>query len=166
MNKTILVVLILIGTGASAFAQDLPTRLIPITADDLNRRFEVHGSLGVPLGTVVTIRGEVDAGNRKAYGSPRFLRIGSVSGKELATPITLPYQLASDAKNPLVENTSYELRAFEHGGFAGAPRDDMRKGLPGQELAYAFYSHLVILSSSAGKTCILFHVASQYSGCY
>ena len=150
MDKLLFVALIFAATCASALGQDrMPKRTI-ITAADLNTRFQVQGSLGVPLGTVVTIVGEVEDG-RKVDGSPRFLRVTSVSGRPLFQPVMLPYQLSSVNGNPLANGTKYKLRAYEHGGFSGTPQDDMTNGPPRQELGYGFYSHLVVLSPSVAR---------------
>jgi hypothetical protein len=152
MDKLRLVALLLAVASVSAHGQDALPERTGITVDDLNQRFQVFGSLGVPLGTVVTIVGEAEYDvTRKAYGSPQFIRVTSVSGRPIK-PVTLPYQLSSDNQYSLSVNTKYGLRVYEHGGFAGSPNDDMKTGVPEQRLSYSFYSHLVVLPPTASNT--------------
>lgn len=95
------------------------------------RSAKVVGDLGVPLGTLVTVEGEIlpdDARRTKADLGKTLLRVRAVNGKPLPTPVIAT--LRGDARvRSLKPAAKVRMIAYESGGFAGAP-DGLFKHVP------------------------------------
>jgi hypothetical protein len=146
--KWISIVVVLLGglafcewPGASGRAdsdQEVPS----IRADDIPKKAVIIGKLGIPLGTVATVRGRWVARRGKDYylafvvshvdskpieGSPEFRGMENNTGSNLSRDPDFP---KGDDKG--AEGMEWEVRAWESGQFVGIPKsalDECRRGL-------------------------------------
>ena len=127
-----------------------------VNAADIGRTVTVIGRLGLPMGTVTTIKAVVVDGSEtgsKADQSSYLLKVSSVGGKELTNPVVIHFWDRTDMiKNcdegetrRNVPGRSLCLLAYEDGGFRGEPRH-LPKNFPArQDTGFSFQTHLAIV---------------------
>jgi hypothetical protein len=150
--QTHLIVIGIIATccGCSV-RKDLPPSAAttgPIPLADVRER-GIEGSLGVPLGTVVTIRGTAVDGwtalKQKEYQSDVFARVETVNERRLPEPVLVRLkieQLTIDKVDLPKPGAAVDFVGWETGGYDGiifAPNVNI-----GQGLQYSFGTHFVI----------------------
>lgn len=91
-----------------------------ISVESLENQLPV-GHLGVPLGTVVRVTGEVYdyTPRRKADWGKTLLRIVTVNGKELATPVVFEFLRAPASVQKPALGDRFDYYVHEYGEFDG-----------------------------------------------
>lgn len=121
----------------------------PISLQDLRDR-GVAGHLGVPLGTIATIVGQVvknDSRNKADSAEPFFLQIEKVDGMKLPQPVKYPFRPQQFAKLPQPKiGEAFQYVAFETGGYDGSPQGEFDFVPAYQTINYDFITSLVILA--------------------
>lgn len=124
---------------------------VTIAADDLDSgKAVVIGRLGSPLETMLTIRGTWKQ-SRMAKDSGLVFHVTHVNGKAFDEPVIFhrslvhmreEYDSREDGLTPSV-GQSWEIRAFETGGFSGNPGGYQKEisGLPFVEAVPAWWRH-------------------------
>jgi hypothetical protein len=82
----------------------------------------VIGHLGVPLGTVVRVRGiciDGDTTRRKKYAGITLLQIETVNGERLESPFLVPFGRAARELETPVRGQRFDYYVHEHGSFDG-----------------------------------------------
>jgi hypothetical protein len=134
-------------------AADEPQRTEPINCTELNER-PVIGMLGQPLGTVVTIEGDVVDGAairiKELSGKP-VLQVARVNGESLESKPILQFgwfrQRTSNVAPRIGDQFAYV--AYEVGRFDGVPKDALKHVDPGASLGFRFRTELVLLRDEA-----------------
>ena len=113
-----------------------------INADELNTKYEVRGPLGVPLGEIVTVRGQTVRNLRKSPGN--LFQVNAVNGRPLRQPVTMWYVFMGE----LAFGKEYELRAYQTGKFQGdysiPKQDPEREQATAQTVPFGFVTSLVV----------------------
>jgi hypothetical protein len=129
------------GTAASG-----PEDVVRVSADDLDSgKVVVIGHLGSPLKTMLTIRGTWQHARSSKDSGPLF-HVTYVNGKALDKPVIFhraivhvryprPWDKDDESKNGPTPSAgqSWEIRAYETGGFSGSPEEyqkELRRELP------------------------------------
>ena len=145
MAKYSLILLIsLVFLCAFAVAQGAKPARTPISWNDLNTKNEIIGSLGFPLGELITI----DCVCRKAdtKGDREFLEISTVNDKKFAEPVKLTYRILSLSKiKELKVDYTYRLRVYEDGLMKGLPQGVFAEIGLVQTQGYHFSTDVVIV---------------------
>lgn len=127
-----------------------------IQVGDLNR-IPIIGRLGVPLGQVVVIEGDVidDEGKlAKGRGGTLILRINTVERQPLEKSVDfLDEVIVRDRKRVGLTDGRYRLAVYETGSFTGWPKGDTYRPVP-QTHGFHFQSELVIVHNFADKPVI------------
>jgi hypothetical protein len=109
----------------------------------------VIGALGVPLGTIVTLEGEIVDGSslaEKALSDRPVLMVESVDGTPLAAPVLLTFTWFAGAESAELSGR-VTLIAYETGGFEGVP-DGVFAHVPAVAAqSFHFASTLVLLKA-------------------
>lgn len=117
-----------------------------ITAQELQSGTKIIGYLGLPLGTVTTIKAKLVESNTKE--TTQLIEIAEVAGKRLDKPVLLDFSIWNwgnlDQKNLPVEK-ELALRVYEHGGMEGVPHQAMKETVYIQTVDYHFRTSVVIL---------------------
>ena len=137
---------------------------IPI--EQLGQQYQLVGKLGVPLGQVVRVEGEIVEGdpNLKDRGGP-WLRVSRIAGQPTPTEVSVeiepyfykwgePAEFGGAALPKLEVGATYEMEGYETGGFVGAPEEAAdRAGVAIQnyEFGYSFREHLVVYKATLIK---------------
>lgn len=151
MFRTLVAAIALVSFSTSAQAQvALPKQQVaqqavprPISVADLKGR--VLGTIGVPLGKVVTIVGVAEFGFRKGYGGGNHIRVMRVNGQ----PLEKPVEVSLETEAELVDQSTYEFRAYEHGYFVGITDDDQYTGPATQGMPYGLHTKLIVVQAGA-----------------
>lgn len=124
MRIGLTLIVFVLSAGCS---QDTQCHLVPrpwqspsVSVDDLNGKVAVIGRLGKPLGTIVTIRGQLVQPQEK--GEDNLFRIESVDGQAI-TPINMEIVLFPGEKFPTGGEAGWI--GYEDGGFEGVPQQAM-----------------------------------------
>lgn len=96
-----------------------------ILYSDLHYKTSITGSLGEPLGKIITVRAAVvpedEKRSRVESGVP-MIKVSSVNGKKLKTSVTIRYEtFAWNTPDTLDEGKSYKLIGYETGSMTGIP---------------------------------------------
>jgi hypothetical protein len=157
MSRTFLsgIAPLLVALGVCLFGQRTllraePDQTVSVTAADLaSGKVVVIGRLGVPLKTMMTVRGSWRSPNQGTLGQatkPTNIKfdVTHVNGKKLETPVQFDRVLVH-VQNPLNENDTdtdrkelapvkdetWEIRAYETGAFRGRPAEFAKElGVP------------------------------------
>jgi hypothetical protein len=110
----------------------------------------IEGRLGVPLGTIATIAGEVVPNTSKAKedSDEKFgLKIVAVNDKRLPEPELFSFgkQLIGPEFEPRV-GKKFRFVAYETGGFHGLPDGMFKYSPPVATFGFSFGTHLVVLA--------------------
>lgn len=125
-------------------AQETPSKIISVGQLE---KVGIVGRLGLPLGEVTGLEGEIVAGESTGAKSDEgllLIKVTSVSGKLQPHPQLFRFTSPGEEKPPL--GTSLKFRAYETGAFTGLP-----KNWPGDVplqagAAFHFESRIVILA--------------------
>ncbi len=102
----------------------------------------VLGSLGVPLGRVVQVKGRIlpdDARRRKADAGATLLEVRSVEGQALVQPVVLTVrQLSWTSPVRFEPGQQVQLVGYESGAFGGIPEEAFRHLPRGTTAAFGF----------------------------
>lgn len=116
----------------------------PLTTADLNER-QVIGQLGVPLGTVVEIKGAVVSGDdlrKKLYQGAYLLRVTEVDGRALESPPVITFFVPGFSGVKLASNNR-ELYEMKVGATARElstdQRERLRKNYVGKQMRLVVY---------------------------
>ncbi len=112
------------------------------------------GHLGVPLGTVVRVTGEVyDYTPRsKADEGKTLLRIVTVNGKELTRPVVFEFLRAKGSVQKPALGDTFDYYVHEYGEFDGVvepPKELGIKNLPVAHDGFHYRRHLTVHASNA-----------------
>jgi hypothetical protein len=116
----------------------LPTnRSVPVTVVSLENRVPV-GHLGVPLGTVVRVTGEGYDGpvTRKGDAGKTLIRIVTVNGAKLASPVVFEFLRAPDSVKKPAAREKFDYFVHEYGAFDGVVEPPEETGLQKSGLAH------------------------------
>jgi hypothetical protein len=112
------------------------------TVESLEKQMPI-GLLGVPLGTVVRVTGEVFDGDEtrcKADAGKTFLRVATVNGGKLAEPVVFEFLRAPAAVKKPTAGTSFDYYVHEYGAFDGVVEPPKELGIETPEIAHdGFY---------------------------
>jgi hypothetical protein len=140
--------LVWVGT-TNAGRQLKPEKSIPLA--DLHDR-PVVGSLGHPLGTIVTIEGEVADGSytnlRKDEGLT-LLRVHAVNGEKLAGERIFQFDSLLDRVRTPEVGTRFNFTGYETGGFTGIPTKAFDYVGLVQSTGYGFTTDFIVLRDEA-----------------
>lgn len=115
-----------IGCVSSEGQTTQPDR--PMSLHEISQR-GIEGLLGIRLGTIVTIEGEVVANQSRSKMDsvePFFLRIDSIDGRPLTAPVQYrftPSNMLRSIKRPKVGD-KFRYVGYETGEFVGSPKDE------------------------------------------
>ena len=110
------------------------------------RRERVIGDLGWPLGTIITVEGDVlpDNHRRKVDQGKILLRVRSAGGKALPKTLVLTLRGDKDVRG-LKPGSAVRLLIYETGGFSGAP-SGLFKYVPAfTTVGHGFYTSLNVV---------------------
>lgn len=117
----------------------------PIPIDEVRKR-GVLGDLGYPLGTIVTIEGEVEEfdglKHGKALESKTLLRVKSVNGVGLKDGVLFGLDFA-EADKPKV-GAKFKYTGYEGGRFDGIVPGSSKYTGPRQGVRYGFHNYFHI----------------------
>ncbi len=113
----------------------------------------VMGSLGVRLGTIVTVEGVIvknDSQQKADSGEPFFLSIEKVNGALLKRPVKYPFRTANQWVKLEEPKVGYKFKyiGYETGGFAGSPEGEFKYVPPYQATGYYFDTSFLVLSAT------------------
>lgn len=114
-----------------------------VRADDLTEKVKVIGRLGVPLGTVMRVDGEVvPVRQGKVSEWISVARVDRIRGGTVELPETLPFRCIGT--NQLPEGRFKELLCYETGDFRGIPDavSDHMEAMPSE--GFRFQTYLVM----------------------
>ncbi len=103
----------------------------------LGNSIQVHGRLDEPLGSLLTIRGNMIDEHQSKPKLENMFEVRQVGERELDEPVVIELESRWRKENPIASGTRLELIGYERGGFAGlAPaenqwRNDARNKRPG-----------------------------------
>jgi len=129
-----------------------------VSASDLGSTIDVIGTLGVPLGKLVTIEGRVARGD--VFGSKGLTEWPVVFVEridEKAVPPTTwirlrPYGPGGNRYGDVKPGTRCRLLGFETGGFMGSPKGAMESyGVEFQDFSWHFNTRFEIVKAIATK---------------
>lgn len=153
MNRVL--VLICVSYGMSICnAQEVKT---PVSVVSPGNRFELVGELGLKLGETATVEGLIVEGPQKGFEGDPNLIVQRINGRAIQQQVQIsvsPYfgefgKTSFDKKAlPACKNGStYRLRAYETGGFAGVPDGASKEaGIALQSPRFYFRNTLVVIS--------------------
>lgn len=127
MKKIISTLLGLVTISSFAMIAQLPPRSATPAAKRTNfaRQLSI-GTLGLPLGKIMTISGVVRQAVLGTKGSENdlVLSIEAVNNRSLSKPITMPFQIFTTAKvtQPILGQI-FRYVGYETGGFVGVPAE-------------------------------------------
>jgi hypothetical protein len=133
------VVFVAFGQGKTAWKT--------VQALELQRGTQIIGLLGVPLGELVSIRGEIVDSNTK--GGDKLVDIVEVDGKALSGTLQMRYSVwewGNIGLKSLPEGQRLKLRVYETGGMIGIPFEAMRETTFVQTEGWGFATSLVLLN--------------------
>lgn len=145
------------GLVMFAWAQSTPVKprmeVKPVTVASLEGQIPV-GYLGVPLGTVVRVTGEVLDGSTsgaRANLGKTLLRIVAVNGKKLAKPVVFEFlRAANDVKKP-EPGEQIDYYVHEYGEFDGVVDPPKELGIAQLQVAndgFHYRPHLTVHASN------------------
>lgn len=142
--------LLLAGVAMAVAAGDDKQPATPIPLAEIHER-GVEGRLGVRLGTIVTVSGEVvpnTSGTKVFADVPFFLSILSVDSRELKEPVLYPFEarLGAKVELPQIEDL-FTYVAYEAGRFDGSPDGEFEYVLPYASVGFSFETKLVVLAA-------------------
>jgi hypothetical protein len=146
---------LVIAVTAWLSAADEPRRPEPINVADLNER-PVIGMLGQPLGTVVTIKGDVVDGSKiriKDLSGKPVLQVARVNGQPVESRPILQFdsfRSESSGVAPAI-GTHFAYLAYENGEFGGLPNEAREYVGPVASLGFRFRTKLVLLRDESGS---------------
>lgn len=120
-----------------------------VTVAQINNK-GVTGTLGVKLGTIVTVEGQVVENDSKAKedsGEPYFLEISRVNGHALKSPVRYAFRTANQwvkIKEPAVGN-KFKYAGYETGGFSGSPDGEFKYVPAYATTGYYFKTEFLVL---------------------
>jgi len=120
-----------------------------VKIDDLNIRGAVIGVLGVPLGKVVTIEGEVVDGTKlraKALDGLALFQVRLVNGQKLTELPVIRFRWFTTAEAKKL-NGRVQLVGYETGQFVGVPGEAFLHIEPVATEGFHFESSFVILKA-------------------
>jgi hypothetical protein len=133
----------------AAAADDKGAPSSAVKAEDLSRPGGVVGRLGVPLGKVVTVVGEIIDGRElrvKSLEGTLLLQATSVDGRKLATPCALSFQWLMPAPAKKLSG-AVRLVGYESGRFAGVPPEAFSHIKPVASPGFHFESVFVVVKA-------------------
>jgi hypothetical protein len=139
---TCMAVILLVTRSAGPVGQSE----ISVRLADLSPPRKVIGSLGHPLGTVVTIAGQWKSGDRPAIDK-EFV-VTRVNGVSLLSPCVFERHdmeliLSTGGPAPFEDGAIYMLRGYESGTFSGVPLavfEELGSALPAAHSTFRFES--------------------------
>jgi hypothetical protein len=137
-----------VGT-TSAGRQLKPEKSIPLA--DLHDR-PVVGSLGHPLGTIVTVEGEVADGSYtklKKDDGQTLLRVHAVNGEKLASEQIFQFGSLLDRVRTPDVGSRFKFTGYETGGFTGIPTKAFDYVGLVQSTGYGFTTDFIVLRDEA-----------------
>ena len=139
---------------AATQGQPARSNIKPIHISQLNRR-KVIGSLGHPLGTVVTVEGiaaDESYTRRKADAGETLLRVQTVNGKALRREVILNFHAyeGTENKNPFA-GMRFKYIGYETGGFSGIPEAAFAYVPRVATSGYHFSTSFVVLRDDNGS---------------
>jgi hypothetical protein len=149
MNKPLLLALALISLGLISIAQEaIPrTEKTPLPWNDLNTKYSIIGSLGYPLGDLVTI--ECTSRKEATKGDSQWIEITAVNGKQLTESVKATYSFLIWSKiKGLEANKSYRLLVYENGLMKGLPEAVLKEIGEVQTQDYHFSTNLIVVRES------------------
>jgi hypothetical protein len=143
MRTTFVLAVALLSAVGSA--QTIPPT--PLSLQEVQER-GIEGILGVPLGTVVEVRGKIienQAKSKRFAGDPYVLSIVEINGKQLRRDFSSSNLKVPRYKRGFQVGDSFHLFAYETGGFTGIPNDEFKyvESYAGQK--FHFETDLVVL---------------------
>lgn len=140
--------------AALSFQYVVPTAAEPkasevMTIENLNTARRVVGKLAHPLGTVVTVEGEVIDGTKlrmKSLEGVTLLQISAVNSQKLPEPCAFRFDWFATADAKKLKGR-VKLVGFETGRFVGLPADAFSHIDPVASEAFHFESSFVVLKS-------------------
>lgn len=132
------------------------TEAKPVTVAALERQLPL-GHLGVPLGTVVRVTGEVLDGRatrRKGDEGKTLLRIVTVNGKKLPQSVDFEFGRAAATVKKPAPGDPFDYYAHEYGEFDGVVEPPKELGLESVKLAHDGFHYrprLTVHASNGGR---------------
>ncbi len=122
----------------------------PIPLAEVRER-GIQGRLGVPLGTIVHLKGEAVANRSQAKvhaSVPFFLKITRVDDRSLEAPILFPhYPSRMTVGQSLTLGDHFHIVAYESGGYTGAPDGLFKYTRSFATTGYFFETHLNVVKN-------------------
>jgi hypothetical protein len=137
-----------LSVAAQRPASTLPAGPIPL--DEVHAR-GIEGKLGLRLGTVIEVSGEVITNSSQAkmnMDQPFFLRIDRVGDKALAQPAIFRARDMDlqEARPELKIGDHFHCAGYETGSFHGSPNGEFKYVKPYATVGYGFGTQFIILS--------------------
>ena len=142
-----------------------------VAASEIGKSVEIVGTLGLPLGEVLTIRGEWsmhDLSGRRLSMKETWLMfiVFTINGKELEKPVEFREFLVSRIDSLAVEEAKpavgeiWEMRGVELGRYHGVPPEAVTELYPGHRMrpagrvnfGYGFYTDFRYISRRVVRT--------------
>ena len=142
----ICVALLAIGGGSAPTTQPQS----PISLKDVYAR-GIEGRLGMRLGTIAEISGDVVPNTSKAKADddePFFLKITAVDGKPLAEPVLYPFIKQNSGINVAPKiGDKFRFVGFETGRFDGSPDGELKYVPAYATTGFGFHTRFVVLAA-------------------